>query len=283
MERESCLTMLIILLGGLTMLACGWWPAANARTTSARDLEQITWRRIWIPVGPALVMVAALCGWALSERDPVPEKVSLWLIALSLPCAALVVRAGLRAGAALLCAQEDFTTATVGLLRPWIMFSPHLAKRLSEPQLEAALEHERAHARHRDPLRIWLAQLVTDLQWPWPAARRRMQDWLAALEPARDEEARAAGIEGADLAEVILACARVARANPHLQAALSGEAASLKQRVERLLLPLPAWSAKPRTRELAPSLALVGLLIAALTLGAVFGEPVLHALFAITA
>ena len=283
MERESCLTMLIVLLGGLTMLACGWWPAASARTTSARALERITWRRIWIPVGPALVMVAALCGWALSERDPVPEKVSVWLIALSLPCAALVARAGLRAGAALLCAQEDFTTATVGLLRPWIMFSPHLAKRLSEPQIQAALEHERAHARHRDPLRIWLAQLVTDLQWPWPAARRRLQDWLAALEPARDEEARAAGIEGADLAEVIVACARVARVNTHLQAALSGEAASLKQRVERLLLPLPAWSAKPRARELAPSLALVGLLIAALTLGAIFGEPVLHALFAITA
>ncbi|HLH75427.1 MAG TPA: M56 family metallopeptidase [Candidatus Binataceae bacterium] len=283
MERESCLTMLIILLGGLTMLACGWWPAADARTASARALERIAWRRIWVPVGPALVMVAALCGWALSERDPVPEKVSVWLIALSLPCAALALRAGLRALGALLCAQDDFTTATFGLVRPRVMFSPYLARQLSDRQLRAALEHERAHARHRDPLRIWLAQLATDLQWPWPPARRRLQAWLDALEVARDEEARAAGVEGSDLAEVIVACARLAGAGSHRQAALSGEAASLKQRVQRLLLPLPAWPTTPGFRKWIPAMALSGLLIAALTLGAIFGEPLLHALFAITA
>jgi len=283
MERESCLSMLMVLLGCLAMLACGWWPPAHARATSARSLERIAWRALWLPVVPALVVVAALGGWALGQPDPIPDKVSLWLVVLSLPCAALALRAGLRASRALICAQGESSTATVGLVRPWIVFSPHLARRLSERQLQAALEHERAHVRHRDPLRIWLAQLATDLQWPWPSARRRLGDWLVALEAARDEEARAAGVEGSDLAEVIVACARLAGAGDHRQAALSGEASSLKQRVQRLLLPLPAWSVTPGFRRWTAAMALAGLLIAAAILGALFGQPVLHELFALTA
>jgi beta-lactamase regulating signal transducer with metallopeptidase domain len=77
-------------------------------------------------------------------------------------------------------------------LRPWVLSSPYLAKTLDDRTIEAALEHERAHARHHDPLRIWLAQLATDLQWPWPQAHKRFQLWILALELARDEEAASA-------------------------------------------------------------------------------------------
>ncbi len=89
--------------------------------------------------------------------------------------ALLVARATIRAVWSLIAAQRDQGTATVGLLRPRTRFLPHLAKWLDERQIEAALEHERAHARHRDPLRIWLAQLATDLQWPWPQAQGKVQ------------------------------------------------------------------------------------------------------------
>src|SRR6266478_2842093 len=111
---------------------------------------------------------------------------------------------------------------------------------LSEGQVNAVLEHARAHARHCDPLRIWLVQLATDLQWPWPQAHERLRRWLLALELARDEEARATGIEGTDLANAILASARFdQRVNLPPQAALTGEASALKHRIGRLLDPLP--------------------------------------------
>ena len=101
----------------------------------------------------------------------------------------------------------------------------------------AALEHERAHVRGRDPLRIWLASIVTDMQWPWPPARRRFTAWLRALEIARDDEARANGVRGADLAAAILAIATAQRALPtHCATApLTDDSRRLQDRIARLL------------------------------------------------
>jgi BlaR1 peptidase M56 len=282
MERELCLSILIVLVGGSALLGCGWWPAADAPETSARRLERVAWRRVWLPVAPAILVAAVLCGWALVEPDPMPEGAPMSLILMSAPLALLFARAVVRAGWSLIGDRRDPGTATVGLLRPWILFSPHLAKALDERQIDAALEHERAHARHRDPLRILLAQLATDLQWPWPQARERMRRWLIALELARDEEARAAGVEGADLADAILATARF---NQHLKlsvAALTGEASALKERIDRLLAPpTEATGFQANTSGALPTV-MVSLLLA-LALGATFGELVVQALFRIAA
>src|SRR5712691_1001898 len=240
MERECCLSMLIILMGGTTLLACGCWPAARVRGSSALRLEEITWRRVWLPVAPGLAVAAWLCGWALTEPDPVPERVPISLVLAAAPFALLLARAAVRAGWSLIVDQGDPATATVGLLRPWIVFSPHLARRLDEGQVDAVLEHERAHARHWDPLRIWLAQLATDLQWPWPQARYRFSQWMLVLELARDEEAR---VVGSDLAAATMASARF-RHNviPLSSAALTGEPSALKERFARLLGPLQDYS-----------------------------------------
>jgi len=237
---------------------------------------------VWLPVAPAIIVAAWLCGWALVEPDPMPEAAPALLILMSVPLAMVFARALIRAGWSLFGDRRDPGTATVGLLRPWILFSPHLARALHDRQIEAALAHEQAHARHRDPLRILLAQLATDLQWPWPQAGVRMRRWLLALELARDEEARADGVEGADLAEAILATARF---NRHLSlpaAALTGEASALKYRIDRLLAPIrdtPGLQAK--TRRALPTAAMSLLLAAAL--GAVFGEHIVRALFRIAA
>src|SRR5262249_55880142 len=165
MDREYCLSFLIALVGGAALLACGWWPVADVRVPNARSRERITWWRIWLPVAPALAVASAFCGWALLEPDPIPGGMPVSLILMSAPVLVLLGRAAARACWALTTDPGDPGTATVGLLRPWIVFSPRLAKQLDDRQIEAALEHERAHARHWDPLRIWLAQLVTDLQW----------------------------------------------------------------------------------------------------------------------
>src|SRR5438445_1945827 len=246
MERECFLSILVALLGGMIILACGWWPARNAGGGSARHLERFRSHQIWLPLVPALIVAACLCGWALAEPDPTPEKASMLLILASVPFALLFGRAAIRAVWSLVRDEGDVVTATVGLLRPWILFSPYLAKALDDRMIEAALEHERAHARHRDPLRIWLAQLATDPQLPWPQAQKRFGLWILALEFARDEEARMSGVDGSDLATAILASARLGRqAILPANAALIADPSTLKERISRLLEPLPLRTPPP--------------------------------------
>lgn len=240
MERECFLSIMVALLGGTMIVACGWWPARDADGVSARHLECLRWRQIWLPLVPALTVAAWLCGWALVQPDPTPEKASMLLVLASVPFALLFGRAAIRAAWSLVRDEGEVVTATVGLLRPWVLFSPYLAKTLDDRTIEAALAHERAHARHRDPLRIWLAQLATDLQWPWPQALKRFGLWILALELARDQEARASGVDGCDLATAILASARLGRqAILPSNAALINDPSTLKERISRLLEPLP--------------------------------------------
>jgi hypothetical protein len=283
MERECLLTILIALTAGVTVLMCGWWPVRYVKESSALSLERFRWKQVWVPLIPAAIVAAWLCGWALVEPDPVPEAPPAFVILASVPFVLLLARAVMRAGWSLFRDDGDSGIATVGIMRPWILFSPHLAKALDDRAIEAALEHERAHARHRDPLRIWLAQLATDLQWPWPQAQKRFREWILALEFARDDEARAAGIDGSDLATALLASLRFRdRATPFSGATLAGEPSVLKERIARLLSPVVDGreARGPGSRVLwllAPSL------LFAVGIGSAFGERVIGALLRLAA
>lgn len=294
MERESLLTVLIILWGGLLLQSFGFWSFVDGEEVSPRHLERRYWLRLWAPIVPALIAAAWLCGWALSEPDPVPDRLGQWgLLAGCAPFAILLVRALARAAWSLLREPDACGVFTIGLLRPKIVFSPVLAKQLDERALNAALEHERAHARHRDPLRVWLAQFITDLQWPWPAAQRRLQAWLNALEYVRDDEARTHGVDGADLAAAVLAAVRFHRVvfarqgtdrTGRTPVRLIGETSALRERVARLLAPQPEY---PQDAALFWSIERVGLLLipallSALVLGDRFGECILRPLLAMT-
>lgn len=298
MERESLLCLLMTLLGGLALQPFVWWPAADRAELPPAELERRSWRRLWYPVVPTLLVAAWLCGWALREPDPVRDPLDAWvLLAAWLPFGLVFARAGARAVWSLLRTPIDCGVSTVGLVQPQVMFSPFLAKQLDEGVIRAALAHERAHAIHRDPLRIWLAQVVTDLQWPWPWAARRLEVWLEALELARDDEARAEGADGADLAEAVLASVRYLeritarhsgmrlKGTQLAHARLIGDSGALRRRVSRMLAPLPQWSREdtaPLMRlERAGSL-LIPLLLAALMLGALYGERLIRPLLGMT-
>ncbi len=282
MERECLLTILIAIAGGMTFLACGWWRVGYVRESSARRLERLRWKQVWVPLIPAAIVAAWLCGWALVEPDPVPEAPSAFVVLASVPFALLLARAAVRAGWALFHDEGDQALRRSALCVHGFCF-PRISPRPYDRAIEAALEHERAHARHRDPLRIWLAQLATDLQWQWPQAQRRFREWILALEFARDDEARAAGIDGSDLATAVLASVRFRdRASASPSATLAGEAYVLKERIARLLSPLEnQQEAKvPGSRVLwllAPCLLL------AVGLGSAFGESVIGALLRLAA
>ncbi len=297
MERETLVSLLLMMSGGALLQLLGAWPVRAAACADPAALERQAWRALCRPVGPVLVIAAWLVGWALTEPDPVRDPLDpgagVWVW---LPFGVRVARAFARAAWALMRELPE-GVSTIGFLRPVVVFSPFLARQLSEPVLRAALAHERAHARHRDPLRIWLAQLITDLQWPWPQAQRRLTAWLAALELARDEEARYEGIDGSDLAEAVLASVRFLGEQPapeltalggtHLaHARLIGDETSLRHRVSRLLAPLPAMTGEATEKlfDLQRTIALVlPLLLAAMLLGAVYGQRIMQPLLGLTA
>jgi len=278
-DREFVLAILVALLCGSTLTAAGWWPRAAAIASSGRELERRTWQRLWAPMLPAGFLLAALCGWAVVEPASA-ERVPNCLLWSAVPFAAVLGRAAWRAARSLVRACPSHTVATIGLLRPRIVLAPHIAHALDEGALAAALEHERAHVQHRDPLRLWIAQFGTDLLWPWPAAAVRFRHWRQALELARDEETRLQGIPGPDLAAAIVTSVRLNchKGSPST-ATLGGDASYLTERLARLMRPLD--TASPLVCGGTGWLLVLGAgLCAAAVLGTEFGERVVHTLLA---
>jgi hypothetical protein len=282
-ERESLLGILIVLLGGVTLQLFAAWPRSDGNDPASRRVERLYWLALWWPVAPASVVAAWLCGWALSQPDPVPHPVGPLIFIACMPFGIVVVRAVVRAAWSLARSPGDCGVATVGLLRPHIVFAPQLAKRLDERAIEAALAHERAHVRHRDPLRIWAAQCVTDLQWPWGSAQRRFTCWLAALEQARDDEARAAGVAGADLAAALVGSLRFQFAKRCAGGVgLIGQPEVVQARIARLLRPLPESVLPGDSPRMAVATVLVLTLVLAMVLGVSCGERLICPLLALS-
>jgi hypothetical protein len=274
MDREIVLLILVQLFCGCSILFASSLSARHVKGANAEALERARWRELWTPLVPAALMCAALLGWVYVEPKRA-EPISWPFMAGAVSFALVWLRAALRALLAFVRRDTDLPAATEGLLHPRTYWSPRFREEVDGPAFAAACAHEQAHQRHRDPLRLWLAQFATDLQWPNPAARRRFERWHEALELARDEEARRHGVDGADLAAAIVAAARL-NANPaaYAEAALTGHGTALRQRISRLLAPLDDGE---RTRHRIWPLVLLVLttLVLAWVGGVLYGERVI--------
>lgn len=275
MDRELVLAILAAAVAGPLLALAGFSTSRGPSHESASLAERRHWRDLWAPCFPAAVCVAALIGWALVEPERA-ETAHGALIVLATLFAAVWGRAMARASWALLSRAADAPASTAGILRPRVRLSPLFHRSCDPDALRAACMHEEAHARHRDPLRVWLAQLVTDLQWPAPSARKRLLAWRYALELARDEEARRRGVRGEDLAAAILVAARLgipATRGPVV--GLLNEGAGLRERIRWALAPL---STPPPDERGFPHVAmmLIALLSAATICGASCGESVMR-------
>jgi Zn-dependent protease with chaperone function len=279
MNRDLVLGTLIVALCGSAIWSAGWLPARSRGRVeeSGRAAERRSWLALWLPLVPALAALAALAGWALQEPRITDEILRPLTPLFVAPIAAIWLRATWRAGRALAPPRVPPLAATLGLLRPRIAIDERLSRDLDATARQAVLAHERAHCRHRDPLRIWLAQIASDLQWPSPRAAARFERWRQALELARDEEARDGGVDGEDLAAALIGAVRLVqqRAVPLAATLVDGEQA-LVLRVGRLLAPLRAPAQPWSTRlALAGSLAL---LTAATIFGLGHGDLLVRAL-----
>jgi len=278
-DREYVLTALAFAVCGPTMFAAGALLRRAATpdvSTSARPLERAAWMRVVLPFLLGVVAFAALMGWWALEpepSEPVPRIVFLMVGTVAL----VWLRALARAVWALLRSARP-AAGTVGLLRPRVVFSESYRAAVDGDAVRAAREHEQAHARHHDPLRLWVAQLLTDLQWPLPAARRRFDGWREALELARDEEARERGADGADLAAAVLEAARLQGPSSPAVAPLGEHSVELERRIARLLAPLPGSNGELRHPA---RIAILFVLCAATAAcaGAIQGEAIVRSLF----
>ncbi len=238
-----------LVFAALVLTICGslaWLPGLLPTVGGGRDDERSAWRRLWAPLVPAVLALGVLVGWRLQEPRITDELLRPTALAFGGPLALIWVRALVRAVRALRMSADGIPAAAVGLLRPHIVLDPAFGAELDPAAREAVLAHERAHARHRDPLRVWLAQLATDLQWPFPPASTRLDTWLEALEIARDDEARRAGARGEDLASgLLLAARRAGIVRAGAIATLTSPSILLAARVNRLLAPLRSEPAAP--------------------------------------
>ena len=149
-----------------------------------------------------------------------------------------------------------------GALRPRVLLSDALATSVTSAQLAAALEHERAHLRRRDPLARVVLALASFAALPF-AARAAASAFRDAAEEAADADA-AALHGGIGVADALLAVARVQTRAPLFAFAEGG----LERRVRALLAERPA--------ERARGLAVAALLIAASLAAAVAGADGIH-------
>jgi len=274
-DREVMVPLLALALAGASLRFGPLWPVPSANTTRPFLSEQRCWRRVWLPLVPAAILVAAIAGWAVFEPDP-SEILPASLVLLAVPFIGVCVRAVWRALGGRRRQATVASAGVVGLLRPEVVIAEEFRRSVDERALAAALAHEAAHARHRDPLRLWLAQVATDLQWPSRRAERRLRAWARMLEFARDDEARWTGIEGDDLAAAILTAVgqqQAASATP----GLFGDVLDLEHRIRRLLRRPPPRARAPRSGWAFA----IGAISVALTIslcGAEYGERLVHAL-----
>ena len=265
------------------LLALGAFVANRSRAPLPADervagstLEAEAGWRLLAPLLPAGLGLVGLVGWAL--REPDHAEVPPWpMLALSALPWLLWGRAFARAARAFWHPVAG-PAATVGFYRRRIVVSPAFAATLDEAAHEAMMAHERAHARHHDPLRLWLAQLSTDLQWPLPGARARLDAYCNAVELARDDEARLE-VDGADLATAVLKAARSGHGLEPATAGIASKGSALKRRIERLLAPVPPALPAPQLQPKSFALAFAAALALSLGCGLHFGEAVISRAF----
>lgn len=282
MDREPLLAILILLVAGPVVWMCGGilrFREVHDPSPSGQEREATAWRQLWLPLIPSALLIIALFGWALSEPDDAEAMGVPWML-LALPVAFVWLRAFVRALIALRAPRGNAMALTVGMVRPAVFIDPKLVGTLDEEALHAVTLHEMAHARHRDPFRIWLAQIATDLQYPLPSARQRLVHWQHALELARDDEARMHGASGPALADAIVTCAKMGGTPGTASAALTGASLRIAERVRRLVsseLP-PSMNGRRSPKHILSLLVMAG---AFFVMGGAFGEDLVGGLLGV--
>jgi hypothetical protein len=144
--------------------------------------------------------------------------------------------------------------ALAGIIRPRLLVSPAVEQALTPDQLQAALDHERAHGDSRDNLKRLVLTLAPGVLPFYSAFGPIERNWARFTEWAADDcAARGDRIRSMSLATALVRVARLQRriATAPLATSLLGDPPDLTVRVHRLLHPdpLPGRAAGPARRS----------------------------------
>jgi hypothetical protein len=190
---------------GVLLLQLGVGAIAAAAVVLALivGVRQLSWD---VPSAEALV---AACRSLLPDLDP-RELLTVGVFGLSFTVLVLTVRAALRrmlgsrrllrtltvvetrtiAGTSVVVFEHRSALAfCAGLLRPRVYLSTATLRTLTSDELEAVVAHERHHARQRDPLRVFVAGVLSDGLFFVPALRKLGDRYAALAELAADRAA----------------------------------------------------------------------------------------------
>lgn len=75
---------------------------------------------------------------------------------------------------------------TIGCMKPYIVLSSGLIEMLEDHELEAVIEHETFHQRNRDPLKVFILQLISQSLWFIPVTKWAYQNYKIMSEVLAD-------------------------------------------------------------------------------------------------
>ena len=102
MNRDLVFAALVLGLCGSAIWVAGWIGglatfADRPLGESGRAAERRSWRRVWSPLVPAAVALAALCGWTIQEPRSTDELLRPVALLGLIPLGLIWLRAAFRA------------------------------------------------------------------------------------------------------------------------------------------------------------------------------------------
>jgi Zn-dependent protease with chaperone function len=194
---------------------------------------------VWAPGAGAAVLLGGSI-YRLAHRAIEVRRASALRRRVEAVAALEVRRVGRRSVPIHVVPGLDGSAFTGGIVRPFIAFPEPLWRALTEPEREAAIQHELAHVAELHVPWTVATGLVCDVFWFVPFIRRFHDRLVAACEIAADAIATRRGADPIALASALVRTRELARAGRLAPAMVLGAArGALGQRVEHLMRPRP--------------------------------------------
>lgn len=241
-------------------LAGATWLALRSVTVSAAPASELlaACRRLLLPeVTVASALTLALTALVLAVAALGVRSVVTQLLARRRFLRRLEVVAPLQGHAGVLVVRAEAPHAfCAGSLRPRVYVSNAALETLTRDELAAVLAHERHHATRRDPLRIFVVQVLSDALFFLPVLRQLRDRYAALAEVAADEAAVRRSGDPAPLAAALLRFG---------ESTGPGVVGIAPERVDHLLGEGPRWEL-PVSVLLGGAVTLAGMVLLAATI-----------------
>ncbi|WP_409343232.1 M56 family metallopeptidase [Paenibacillus sp. MBLB4367] len=144
----------------------------------------------------------------------------------------------------LVVSHPDPIALTMGFIRPRIVLSTGLLQLLDSGELEALIQHEIYHMKHRDPLKTFIMSLCSSVLWYVPILKWSQKQYTAAREVLADSYAIEAMGSAESLGSALLKLLRRKQTKRYPFTYASFAESSINYRIQYLIDP----QAKPPFR-----------------------------------